>query len=231
MLYPNGVPAPRRRAPPRRPSRDRRPVDRSTREPPTGARRSARGGDVQALPTLRSPQGPVVEMEGRGEVLVLSSNNYLGLAARPGGGRGRHRGARAATAPARRRCASSAARSSRTSSSRRELADLVGTEAALTYVSCWNANEAVIPTPDGRAHGDPLGRAQPREHRRRDAAREAGAQGDLRALRHGRAARRASRPASRRAQARRHGRRLQHGRRPRPPARDRRARARCTTPS
>ena len=35
---------------------------------------------------------------------------------------------------------------SRTSSSRRELADLVGTEAALTYASCWNANEAVIPS-------------------------------------------------------------------------------------
>jgi glycine C-acetyltransferase len=28
----------------------------------------------------------------------------------------------------------------------RELADLVGTEAALTYVSCWNANEAAIPS-------------------------------------------------------------------------------------
>ena len=26
----------------------------------------------------------------------------------------------------------------------RELADFSGTEAALTYVSCWNANEAVI---------------------------------------------------------------------------------------
>ena len=31
--------------------------------------------------TLESPQGPVVEMAGRGEVVVLSSNNYLGLAA------------------------------------------------------------------------------------------------------------------------------------------------------
>ena len=28
----------------------------------------------------------------------------------------------------------------------RKVADLSGTEAALTYVSCWNANEAVIPT-------------------------------------------------------------------------------------
>jgi glycine C-acetyltransferase len=32
---------------------------------------------------LGSPQGPVVTMEGRGEVVVLSSNNYLGLAAHP----------------------------------------------------------------------------------------------------------------------------------------------------
>ena len=33
--------------------------------------------------TLQSPQGAVVEMEGRGEVIVLSSNNYLGLAGHP----------------------------------------------------------------------------------------------------------------------------------------------------
>ena len=33
--------------------------------------------------TLLSPQGPVVEMEGRGEVVVLSSNDYLGLAGHP----------------------------------------------------------------------------------------------------------------------------------------------------
>ena len=40
-------------------------------------------GTYKHANVLRSPQGPVVEMEGRGEVLVLSSNNYLGLAARP----------------------------------------------------------------------------------------------------------------------------------------------------
>jgi 7-keto-8-aminopelargonate synthetase-like enzyme len=33
--------------------------------------------------TLESPQGPVVRMAGRGEVIVLSSNNYLGLAGHP----------------------------------------------------------------------------------------------------------------------------------------------------
>jgi len=33
--------------------------------------------------TLESAQGPVVQMVGRGEVVVLSSNNYLGLAGHP----------------------------------------------------------------------------------------------------------------------------------------------------
>src|SRR5215208_7416692 len=32
---------------------------------------------------LASPQSARVQMEGRGEVLILSSNNYLGLAAEP----------------------------------------------------------------------------------------------------------------------------------------------------
>src|SRR5437762_12973272 len=40
-------------------------------------------GTYKRANVLSSPQGPVVEMEGRGEVLVLSSNNYLGLADRP----------------------------------------------------------------------------------------------------------------------------------------------------
>ena len=40
-------------------------------------------GTYKRFLTLRSPQGPVVQMEGRGEVLVLSSNNYLGLAGHP----------------------------------------------------------------------------------------------------------------------------------------------------
>src|SRR6187399_2837518 len=40
-------------------------------------------GTYKRFNTLCSPQGPVVEMEGRGDVLVLSSNNYLGLANHP----------------------------------------------------------------------------------------------------------------------------------------------------
>ena len=32
---------------------------------------------------LTSPQAARVQMEGRGEILVLSSNNYLGMSAQP----------------------------------------------------------------------------------------------------------------------------------------------------
>ena len=53
------------------------------------------------------------------------------------------------------------------------------------------------PDADGREHGHPLRRAEPREHHRRHPPRAPGPQGHLQALRHGRAARRRSRRASR----------------------------------
>ena len=40
-------------------------------------------GTYKRFNTLESPQGPVVRMAGRGDVIVLSSNNYLGLADHP----------------------------------------------------------------------------------------------------------------------------------------------------
>jgi len=95
--------------------------------------------------TLQSPQGPVVEMEGRGEVLVLSSNNYLGLAGHPEviqaakDGLDRYG---AGTASVRFICGTFEPHLELEA----ELAELVGTEAALTYASCWNANEALIPS-------------------------------------------------------------------------------------
>ena len=95
--------------------------------------------------TLESPQGPVVEMAGRGEVVVLSSNNYLGLAAHPEVVRAGIEGLErygAGTASVRFICGTFAPHHEL----ERALADLSGTEAALTYVSCWNANEAAIPT-------------------------------------------------------------------------------------
>jgi glycine C-acetyltransferase len=95
--------------------------------------------------TLESPQGPVVRMAGRGEVIVLSSNNYLGLAGHPEVVRAGIEGLErygAGTASVRFICGTFAPHHEL----ERKLAELSGTEAALTYVSCWNANEAVIPS-------------------------------------------------------------------------------------
>jgi glycine C-acetyltransferase len=95
--------------------------------------------------TVESPQGPVVRMAGRGEVIVLSSNNYLGLAAHPEVVRAGIEGLErygAGTASVRFICGTFEPHLEL----ERALADLSGTEAALSYVSCWNANEAVIPS-------------------------------------------------------------------------------------
>ena len=95
--------------------------------------------------TLESAQGPVVQMAGRGDVIVLSSNNYLGLAAHPEVVRAGIEGLErygAGTASVRFICGTFEPHLAL----ERALADLSGTEAALTYVSCWNANEACIPS-------------------------------------------------------------------------------------
>src|SRR5438552_12959497 len=102
-------------------------------------------GTYKRANVLRSPQGPVVEMEGRGEVLVLSSNNYLGLADRPEVVEAGIEGLRrygAGTGSVRFICGTFEPHLEL----ERELADFSGTETSLTYVSCWNANEAVVPT-------------------------------------------------------------------------------------
>jgi len=108
-----------------------------------GALREA--GTLKRFNTLLSPQGPTVWMEGRGEVIVLSSNNYLGLAADPRVVEAGIDGLRrygAGTASVRFICGTFAAHLELEAA----LADFSGTEAALTYVSCWNANEALVPT-------------------------------------------------------------------------------------
>ena len=94
---------------------------------------------------IESPQGPRVRMEGRGEVVILSSNNYLGLANEPSvvdAGIDALRRYGAGTASVRFICG--------TFTVHRELeaaiAGFVGTEASLSYVSAWNANEALTAT-------------------------------------------------------------------------------------
>ena len=95
--------------------------------------------------TLESAQGPVVRMTGRGDVIVLSSNNYLGLSNHPDVVRAGIEGLErygAGTASVRFICGTFEPHHEL----ERALADLSGTEAALSYVSCWNANEAAIPS-------------------------------------------------------------------------------------
>jgi len=102
-------------------------------------------GVYKRLNYLDSPQGSRVKMEGRGDVVILSSNNYLGLSNVPevvqAGKDGlAHWGA--GTSSVRFICG--------TFTIHRELenalAKFVGCESALTYVSCWNANEGLCPT-------------------------------------------------------------------------------------
>ena len=102
-------------------------------------------GVYKRLNYLDSPQDPRVKMEGRGEVVILSSNNYLGLCDVPAvvqAGKDALERWGAGTASVRFICG--------TFTIHRELetalARFVGCESALTYVSCWNANEGLCPT-------------------------------------------------------------------------------------
>jgi glycine C-acetyltransferase len=100
-------------------------------------------GTLKRIPVLRSPQGPKVEIEGHGEVLCLCSNDYLGLANHPevvaAGAEALARYG-AGTASVRFICGKFAPHVEL----ERDLAEFAGTEAALTYVSCWNANAALL---------------------------------------------------------------------------------------
>ena len=104
-----------------------------------------REGVYKELLYLESPQAARVRMEGHGEVIVLSSNNYLGLCDVPevvAAGKSALDRFGAGTASVRFICG--------TFSIHRELeagcARLVGTDASLSFVSCWNANEALPAT-------------------------------------------------------------------------------------
>jgi len=118
-------------------------------------------GVYKRLNYIDSPQDSRVRMEGRGEVIILSSNNYLGLSALSeviaGGAQALERFG-AGTASVRFICG--------TFTIHRELeqalADFVGTEASLSYVSCWNANEGLCATmlgPDDAVISDELNHA------------------------------------------------------------------------
>jgi glycine C-acetyltransferase len=94
---------------------------------------------------LASPQDARVEMEGRGEIIILSSNNYLGLCNEPGVVDAGVEGLKffgAGTGSVRFICGTFTVHRDL----ERAIADLVGTEASLSYVSAWNANEGLTAT-------------------------------------------------------------------------------------
>jgi len=94
---------------------------------------------------LASPQGARVQMEGRGEVVILSSNNYLGLCNDPAVVAAGIDGLKkfgAGTGSVRFICGTFTIHRDL----ERAIADFVGTEASLSYVSAWNANEGLTAT-------------------------------------------------------------------------------------
>jgi glycine C-acetyltransferase len=99
-------------------------------------------GVYKRLLYLDGPQGPRVRMEGHGDVIVLSSNNYLGLCDVPEvvqAGKDALDRFGAGTASVRFICGTFTVHRTL----EQACARLVGTPASLSFVSCWNANEAV----------------------------------------------------------------------------------------
>ncbi len=102
-------------------------------------------GVYKRLNYLESPQAARTKMEGRGEVVILSSNNYLGLCNAPdvvAAGKRALDEFGAGTGSVRFICGTFTIHRDLEAA----LARLVGCQSALTYVSCWNANEGLCPT-------------------------------------------------------------------------------------
>ncbi|MBV9278342.1 MAG: glycine C-acetyltransferase [Candidatus Eremiobacteraeota bacterium] len=102
-------------------------------------------GTYKRLRHLTTPMAPEVDMEEAGHVIVLSSNNYLGLSDQPeviAAGIDGLRKYGAGTASVRFICGTFDIH--RVLEER--IAEFLSTEASLTYVSCWNANTGLFPT-------------------------------------------------------------------------------------
>ena len=102
-------------------------------------------GTFKHLRHITTPMGATVHMAEAGDAIVLSSNNYLGLADNPrvveAGIEGlRHYGA--GTASVRFICGTLDIHKRL----EERIARFFGTENSLTYVSCWAANTGLIPT-------------------------------------------------------------------------------------
>jgi glycine C-acetyltransferase len=102
-------------------------------------------GQYKHLQVLEGPMDAVVRVRGYGDCLCFCSNNYLGLANHPEvveAGVKALRDYGAGTASVRFICGTFGPHEQLEET----IADYLGTEASYTFVSCWNANEAVFPT-------------------------------------------------------------------------------------
>lgn len=102
-------------------------------------------GTLKSEPKLKGPQGPVVEVEGHGEVIMLTSNNYLGLANRPEIVEAAEKGERDwgyGLASVRFICGTQTIHKQL----EERIAQFFGTEDTILYGSCWNANEGLFST-------------------------------------------------------------------------------------
>jgi glycine C-acetyltransferase len=102
-------------------------------------------GTLKRELSLKGPQGPIVDIEGVGEVIMLTSNNYLGLADHPAIIEAAEKAERDygyGLASVRFICG--------TQTIHRQLeekiAEFLGTEDTILYGSCWNANEGLFQT-------------------------------------------------------------------------------------
>ncbi len=105
----------------------------------------AKSGQLKSLQMIEGPMGPRVHLREYGDVLCFCSNNYLGLANHPDVVEAGIAGLRefgAGTASVRFICGTFTPHEMLEAT----LAEFLGVEAAYTFVSCWNATEAALPT-------------------------------------------------------------------------------------
>ncbi|HVT42803.1 MAG TPA: glycine C-acetyltransferase [Thermoanaerobaculia bacterium] len=102
-------------------------------------------GTLKSELSLLGPQGAVVEVEGRGEVIMLTSNNYLGLANHPAIVEAAEKAERDygyGLASVRFICGTQDIHKTLEA----KISEFLGTEDTILYGSCWNANEGLFQT-------------------------------------------------------------------------------------
>src|SRR5437773_3714251 len=104
-----------------------------------------KAGTLKRELEMKSPQGPVVEVAGKGEVIMLTSNNYLGLSDHPAIVEAAEKGERDygyGLASVRFICGTQTIHHQL----EERIAKFFATEDAILYGSCWNANEGLFQT-------------------------------------------------------------------------------------